>query len=251
MCLVAFSWKVNPEYPLLISANRDEFFDRPSAPLHQWENGIFAGKDLKGGGTWMGFHPDGRWALVTNFRDFTKKQNGIISRGKLVLDFLVTNISPQDYLDQLMAYRDQFDGYNLLASDGDQLFYYSNYGKDPVEIPPGIHGLSNGLINDPWPKTELAKIQLQGLESGNISPDQLIQFLKSTETHSLDKLPKTGVSPEMEIQLSAQLIRMEPNYGTVSAAGVLRDKTGFTQFKERSFDWDFQSYHDKSISFQP
>lgn len=251
MCLVAFSWKVNPEYPLHISANRDEFFDRPSAPLHQWENGIFAGKDLKGGGTWMGFNPDGRWALVTNFRDFNKKQNGIISRGKLVLDFLVSNISPQEYLDHLISTRDLFDGYNLLASDGDRLFYYCNYGNDPVEIPPGIHGLSNGLINDPWPKTELAKIQLQRLEPGNISPDQLIQILKSTETHPLEKLPKTGVSPEMEIRLSAQMIRMEPNYGTVSAAGVLRDKTGFTQFKERSFNWDFRSYDDTNISFQP
>lgn len=251
MCLVAISWKTNPEFPLLISANRDEFFDRPTAPLHQWDNGIFAGKDLKGNGTWMGFNPDGRWALVTNFRDFNKKQKGIISRGKLVLDFLTSTISPFDYLGRLVATRDLFDGYNLLVSDGDRLYYYSNYGNDPIEIPPGIHGLSNGLINEPWPKTELAKTQLEGLGQSGISPDQLIQILKSTETYPLEKLPKTGVSPEMEIKLSAQLIRMEPNYGTVSAAGVLRGNTGFTQFKERSFSWDSRSFKDTSIRFQP
>ena len=93
MCLVAFSWKVLPEFPLLISANRDEFFDRPTAPLHQWESGIYAGKDLRSGGTWMGFHPGGKWAFLTNYRDFTHPKSGKISRGKLVVDFLESTVS--------------------------------------------------------------------------------------------------------------------------------------------------------------
>ncbi|TDQ14631.1 uncharacterized protein with NRDE domain [Algoriphagus boseongensis] len=251
MCLVAFSWKSHEDYPLIISANRDEFFHRPTSPLHQWENWIFGGKDLLGGGTWMGFHPNGKWALVTNYRDFSRREKGTISRGKLVLDFLENEISPEAYLDQLESKKKLFDGFNLLVSDGDELFYSSNYGNGPQKIQPGIHGLSNGLLNDPWPKTELAKSQLNKLADQNPTTESLLKILKSRETFPLEALPKTGISEEKEIQLSAQLIRMEPKYGTVSASAVLRGKDGFTQLKERSFDWDFRNYSDKSFSFQP
>jgi uncharacterized protein with NRDE domain len=251
MCLVALSWKSHPDYPLIISANRDEFFDRPTSPLHQWETGIYAGKDLKGGGTWMGFHPTGKWALITNFRDFSRKTQGVISRGKLVSDFLEQEISPQSYLDRIEQGKHQYDGFNLLVSDGDRLFYLSNYGEGPKEIQPGIHGLSNGMINEPWPKTDLAKTQIESLSPQNISTETLLQILKSTQTFPLETLPKTGVEPEMEVQLSAQLIRMIPNYGTVSASSVLRNSKGFTHFHERSFDWDYRNYKDSLFSFQP
>ena len=251
MCLVAISWKTNPHYPLLISANRDEFFHRPTDSLHQWESGIFAGKDLQSGGTWMGFHPDGKWALVTNYRDFTKSKKPEISRGKLVTDFLENEISPGNYLDKVAAFKEKYDGFNLLVSDGDSLFYFSNYGEDPLKIDPGIHGLSNGLLNEPWPKTELAKTQLELASSKNPSDTQLLEILKSRETYPLEQLPKTGAPTEMEIQLSSQLIRIAPNYGTVSASAVLRDRNGKTLIKERSFDWDYHIFRDTSISFQP
>ena len=251
MCLVAISWKVNPQYPLLISANRDEFFHRPTASLHQWDSRIYAGKDLKSGGTWLGFHPNGKWALVTNYRDFTRSHQAEISRGKLVTDFLENEIDPQDYLEKIVATQEKYDGFNLLVSDGDSLFYFSNYEGDPRELSPGIHGLSNGLLNDPWPKTDLAKTQLEQLQPENPSAIQLLEILKSRETYPLELLPKTGAPPKMEIQLSAQLIRIAPDYGTVSASAVLRDKNGKTQFKERSFDWNYRSFRDTSISFQP
>ena len=250
MCLVAFSWQVNPDYPLLISANRDEFFDRPTYPLRQWENGIYAGKDIRGGGTWMGFHPDGKWALLTNYRDFHQQRKGEISRGMLVLDFLEKAISPENYLVQVAQNKHLYEGFNLLVSDGFRLFYFSNYGGGPTEIPPGIHGLSNGLINEPWPKTDLAKTQLAELNSLNANPDTLLSRLKSTETYPLERLPQTGINSEIELQLSSQLIRMAPNYGTVSATAVLRYKTGFTQLRERTFDWDYNHFRDVSISFQ-
>lgn len=251
MCLVAIAWKTNPQYPLLISANRDEFFQRPTAPLHQWDTGIFAGKDLQSGGTWMGFHPNGKWALVTNYRDFTKPRKPEISRGKLVSGFLETEISPEEYLDQVAHSKDKYDGFNLLVSDGDTLHYFSNYGKEPTEVKPGIHGLSNGLINSPWPKTELAKTQLNQVSFQDPSENQLLEILKSTETYPLEILPKTGAPPEMEIQLSSQLIRIAPDYGTVSASAVLRNEEGLTRIKERSFDWDSHFFRDKSLSFQP
>ena len=250
MCLVAFSWKTQEEFPLILSANRDEFFDRPTIPIHFWENGLVAGKDLRGGGTWMGFHPDGKWSLLTNYRDFTRQQRGEISRGKLVKDYLEGTLGPEAYLESILKKKDLFEGFNLLVSDGEKLFYLSNYSDDILEVQPGIHGLSNGLINDPWPKVELAKSQLKAVLSSEIQTENLLQILKSQETHSVDFLPKTGAPEQMEIGLSAQLIRLEPNYGTVSATAVIQNRKGLTQITERSYQWDYSRFSDQSISFQ-
>ncbi|SEF73840.1 NRDE family protein [Algoriphagus boritolerans] len=238
MCLVVFSWKDHPTYPLILSANRDEFFDRPTQVIHRWESGIIAGKDLRGGGTWMGFHPEGKWALLTNYRDFTRPQRAEISRGKLVQNFLEKEEDPVNYLERIFLIKDKYEGFNLLVSDGERLFYFSNYKNEIQEIQPGIHGLSNGLINDPWPKVELAKKQLSETISGEIEEDRLLTILKSQATHPLENLPKTGASETMEIGLSAQLIRLPPNYGTVSATAVIRDQRGKTAITERTFDWD-------------
>ncbi len=249
MCLVAFSWKYHSEYPLIISANRDEFFDRPTESLHQWDSGIIAGKDLRGGGTWMGFHPDGKWALLTNYRDFNRPQRGEISRGKLVQDFLENEVKPEKYLEGVFNNKDRYEGFNLLVSDGEKLFYLSNYMEEIVEVQPGIHGLSNGLINDPWPKVELAKAQLDKVISEDIATEKLLGILKSTETHSIENLPKTGAPKSMEIGLSAQLIRLHPNYGTVSASAVLRNRQGKTTITERTFVWNPSLFSDQKINF--
>ena len=251
MCLVAIAWKADPDFPLLISANRDEVFQRPTMPLHQWDSGIMAGKDLQGGGTWMGFHQNGKWALLTNYRDFSQKRNPKISRGKLVSEFLESDLSLENYLNRIWEERNQYDGFNLLVSDGDRLFYASNYSESPVEVSPGIHGLSNGLLNDPWPKTELAKMQLSTLMAEKLNIEQLLQTLKSTDTYPPEILPKTGAPLPLEIGLSAQLIRIKPDYGTVSSTAVLRSKNGFTQLSERTFDWDYRSFKDQKINFQP
>ena len=249
MCLVAFSWKYHSEYPLIISANRDEFFDRPTQSLHQWDSGMIAGKDLRGGGTWMGFHPDGKWALLTNYRDFNRPQRGEISRGKLVQDFLENEVNPEEYLEEVFKNKDRYEGFNLLVSEGEKLFFLSNYMEDIIEVQPGIHGLSNGLINEPWPKVELAKAQLGKVISEDIATEKLLDILKSTETHPIENLPKTGAPESMEIGLSAQLIRLPPNYGTVSASAVLRNRKGKTTVTERTFGWDHSVFSDQKISF--
>ncbi|WP_111671606.1 NRDE family protein [Algoriphagus litoralis] len=247
MCLVAFSWKNHPDYPLIISANRDEFFDRPTESLHQWDSGIIAGRDLRAGGTWMGFHPDGKWALLTNYRDFSRSQKGDISRGKLVQEFLEGYKSPEAYLEGIFKDKDRYDGFNLLVSDGEKLFYLSNYAKKIEAVSPGIHGLSNGLINDPWPKVELAKKQLANLLAEGVSDEKLLGILKSKETYPLDTLPKTGAPEQLEIGLSAQLIRITPNYGTVSSAAVLKNSHGLTTITERTFTWNPSSYKDLQL----
>jgi uncharacterized protein with NRDE domain len=250
MCLVAFSWKTESEYPLIISANRDEFFDRPTKHLHQWENGLIAGKDLRGGGTWMGFHPDGRWSLLTNYRDFSNIRKAEISRGRLVQNFLEGSLSPEAYLEAVFREKDRYEGFNLLVSDGEELFYLSNYSTGIEKIEPGVHGLSNGLINDPWPKVDLAKQQLGEVLYGVITHENLLGILKSTEAHRPEILPKTGVSEQMEIGLSPQLIRLNPNYGTVSATAVIQNRQGEIRITERTFDWDYSNFTDQSIQFQ-
>lgn len=250
MCLVAISWQNHPDYPLIISANRDEFFERPTAGLHQWESGFFGGKDLRSGGTWLGFHPNGRWSLLTNYRDFTQKRKPEISRGKLVQNFVEGNSNPEDYLLKIQQEMDRYDGFNLLVSDGKKLFYLSNFGEKIKEIVPGIHGLSNGLINDPWPKIELAKTQLGQLLQTDISEEKFLEILKSTEKYPIESLPKTGVPPEMEIGLSAQMIRLGGNYGTVSSTSVLQHKSGLTRIKERTFQWNFSLFEDRDFTFE-
>jgi len=250
MCLVAIAWQAHPDFPLLISANRDEFFDRPTQNLHQWESGIYAGKDLRSGGTWMGFHPNGRWALLTNYRDFSSILKPTISRGKLVQNWLENQITPKQYLTEIEKTLENYDGFNLLVSDGKSLWYLSNYGKGIEEIRSGIHGISNGLLNDPWPKTKLAKGQMKKILEGIPTENKLLDILKSTETYSLEDLPKTGVLPEMEIGLSAQLIRLNDTYGTVSATAVIQNSSGLVRMKERKFEKDFHKFSEQEFLFQ-
>lgn len=250
MCLVVISWQNHPEFPLLISANRDEFFERPTAGMHQWESGFYGGKDLRSGGTWLGFHPNGRWSLITNYRDFTQMRKAEISRGKLVQDFVEGQSDPEEYLREIRSEMNRYDGFNLLVSDGNKLCYLSNFGEKIEEIAPGIHGLSNGLINDPWPKIKLAKTQLEEILQADISEGKLLEILKSTEKHPIESLPKTGVPSEMEIVLSAQLIRLDDNYGTVSSTAVLQHKSGLTRLKERTFQWDYTQFEDLDFTFQ-
>lgn len=250
MCLVAFSWKQDSQFPLVISANRDEFFDRPTSALHLWEEGFYAGKDLKSGGTWMGFNPNGRWSLLTNYRDFKNIGNGQISRGKLVQNFLEDTISPKEYLSEVQKDKSLYEGFNLLVSDGEELWYYSNYGRDIQEIEPGIHGLSNGLINAEWPKIDLAKSQIRQVMEKEPLEEDLLQILKSTQTYPLEMLPDTGAPKELEKALSAQLIRSNGNYGTVSATAVLLNKNQELSIKERRFEWDYANFKDTNAQFQ-
>src|SRR5690554_4707933 len=179
MCLIAFNWLNHPEYRLLLVANRDEFFERPSSSLHLWEEGFYAGKDLRGGGTWMGVHPNGRFAALTNYRDLSKLRENPITRGILVRGFLENDQTPTEYLSHIQETQDSYDGFNLLVADGVDMAYFSNYGWGIEKVPPGIHGISNALLDTPWPKVENAKASLTELiDSGNILPDTLIALLQ-------------------------------------------------------------------------
>lgn len=198
----------------------------------------------------MGYHPNGRWSLLTNYRDFNNPRNAKISRGKLVQAWLESTIAPEEYLEGIQKYQDQYDGFNLLVSDGKKLFYFSNYSPQIQEVKPGIYGLSNALLDERWPKVELAKEQLIRLSKSAFSTTDVLNILKSKKTFPQEKLPNTGVPLEMETSLSAQLIRMSGNYGTVSAAAVVQHKSGLVKLKQRSFQWNPDLYQDTGFQFQ-
>ncbi|WP_163377546.1 NRDE family protein [Cyclobacterium sp. SYSU L10401] len=233
MCLITFSWRQHPDYKLVLTANRDEYFQRPTQSLHHWENGIYAGRDLKEGGTWLGFHPDGRFAALTNFRDIPNERPRERSRGELVTGFLNGTESPQSYLRQIEESKEHYNGFNLLVGAGEDLYVLSNYGGGIQAVKPGIHAISNAYMDTPWPKVQLAKEQLKSLlASKTPNLDDLLGLLQSRESAPEKELPATGLSGELEKAVSAQFIRVDDYYGTVNTTAVLWHQEGKAKIKE-------------------
>lgn len=214
MCLIAFAWKVHPDHPLIVAANRDEFHERPADSVHWWPGmpGILAGRDRRAGGTWMGVHRRGRFAAVTNLRT-SDAPDGTRSRGTLVTDFLAGDEPPQACAERVFHTRHQWSPFNLLVGDGQSLWYAGSHSDGPMAISPGVHCLSNHLLNTPWPKVarsceRLQKaIQTDGLESS------LFEMLADTLPAPDETLPDTGVGLETERILSPPFI-ITPRYGT-------------------------------------
>ena len=218
MCLITFQWQPSADNKLILSANRDEFLHRPALELHPWEDadGVYAGKDLSLGGTWLGVHKNGRFAALTNHRDMSHKgPKNPISRGNLVLNFLTSDISALEYLATLEDQAHLYAGYNLIVADQDQLAYYSNRSGQPAKLlQSGLYGLSNGLLDSPWPKVESATQSLANwLDTPEDKQPPLAGLLSATEIAADDLLPSTGIGIDMERVLSCQKI-ITPNYGT-------------------------------------
>ena len=229
MCLITFQWQPDCEHKLILTANRDEFLHRPALELHPWpeSDGIYAGKDLTQGGTWLGAHQNGRIAFLTNHRDMTpdgqkRQPKNPISRGQLVLQFLTSNLSAKEYLQQLEDSAHCYDGYNIVVAAGNHLGYYSNRSEQPAKLlEPGLYGLSNALLNTPWPKLKTATNKLSSwinTEQNQRSP--LATLLSSTKVAPDEKLPDTGIGPAMERILSCEKI-ITPNYGTRCSTGMV------------------------------
>lgn len=237
MCLIAFNWLNHPVYKMILVANRDEYYQRPSSPLHLWEEGLYAGRDLKGGGTWMGMHYSGRFAALTNYRDISKEKERPSSRGELVVDFLTGEMSPLEYLAGLQQRKNEYNGFSLLVSDGIKMCYLSNYQEDIQEVGQGTHGLSNALLDTPWPKVESAKNDLSTYLNDTQTPEigSLVRLLQSGMTSPIEMLPGTGLIPVLEKSVSAQFITVGDYYGTVNTTAVLWKHTGEVQIKEVRF----------------
>lgn len=239
MCLIIFAYRIHPEYPLILAANRDEFYERPAGPLSFWEEapGVLAGRDLKKNGTWLGANLRGQIAAVTNYRDPSSRMEDAPSRGLLVSDFLKGPHSPKNYLDIITPRYNKYNGFNLILGNANRLFYCSNRGREMQAIEPGLYGLSNHLLNTPWPKVENGTAQLKRLLSAGkeIRPDDIFDFLSDRSFPPADLLPDTGVGQRWERVLSSIFI-VSPVYGTRNSSIIFLNKTGKITFLERNFD---------------
>ncbi len=233
MCTILFARDTHPNYKLIMAANRDEFYERPTARANWWDEHpyLLAGKDLEAGGTWLGITRSGRFAVITNYREFPRTATFTTSRGALVKDFLTNTTPASDYLQWLHENGHQYDGFNLLFGTADAMHYYSNKGSSMEEVPPGIHGLSNHLLNTPWPKVEEGKVALAKAIEGKPNLQQLETLLQNTKMAPDHALPNTGIGLEWERQLSPLFVRME-KYGTRVSTLLLIDRENNVTFKE-------------------
>lgn len=213
MCLILVAWQSHPDFPLVVAANRDEFYQRRTASADFWRDHpqVLAGRDLEAGGTWLGITRAGRFAALTNFRDPARHRPDAPSRGRLVADFLAGSASIDGYLDALPAAA--YNGFNLLLGDGEKLVAFSNVSMERHALAPGIHGLSNHLLDTPWPKVGAGKTALNAALAALPDDTALFGLLGDDTVHPDASLPATGVPLEWERLLSAAFIR-SPDYGT-------------------------------------
>lgn len=236
MCLILLAWQAHPDYPLVVAANRDEFHARRTAAADFWQDApaVLAGRDLEAGGTWLGVSRGGRFAALTNFRDPERNKPDAPSRGKLVSRFLAGTQSPQEYLDQIETSAATYNGFNLLFGDRHSLWCFSNCGEGKRQLDPGIYGLSNHLLDTPWPKVTRARSQLAQALTAMPQTEPLFAMLRDEAIAPDAHLPRTGVSLEWERLLSAAFVR-SPDYGTRCSTVVTVGADGEVRFEERSF----------------
>ncbi len=239
MCLIILAIKSHPAYKLIIAANRDEYYERPTAAAAFWADipDILAGKDLRAGGTWLGITRKGRIAAITNYRDPASIKSGSPSRGNLARDYLSGRKNPVDFLAGLGKNAGHYNGFNLIIGDKDDLHWYSNRGEGTRYLTPGIYGLSNHLLDTPWPKVTRGKeiFQKQLSNEKDTGPDALFNLLADQTIPDDKNLPDTGVGLEWERILSPIFITSKI-YGTRSSTLIMIDMNNHATFIERTFD---------------
>lgn len=237
MCLLVFQYDEHAEYSLIFGGNRDEFYERPTAPADFWDDAphVLAGRDLKGGGTWMGITRNGHWGVVTNIRDQHPRRDDARSRGLLVADYLRDEPVPRSYLNRVAADAEHYNGFNLLVGTPESLYYLSNREATVQAVTPGVHGLSNDRLDTPWPKVKRAKRGLRSrIKTEAVTPEALFDLLDDRRPAPDDQLPDTGFGNERERMLSPIFIDGE-QYGTRASTVLLIDRRGTVTFAERTF----------------
>ena len=237
MCLILVAWRVHPDYPLVVAANRDEFFARPAAEAAWWKDAknVFAGRDLEAGGTWLGLGRDGRFAGLTNFRDPPRNRNDAPSRGALVADFLTGGESTAAALARLQTQGPRYNAFNLFVSDGDSLGIYESASGSARILEPGIYALSNHLLDTPWPKVTAGKSRLARALRALPDDTPLRELLRDDRPAPDAALPRTGVSLAWERMLSSAFIRA-PGYGTRCSTVITRDRHGWMHVTESTWN---------------
>jgi len=238
MCLIFLSFRNHPTYKLIVAANRDEFYERKTEAAHYWKDKpeILAGRDLVACGTWMGMTTKGKLALLTNYRDPKNIDPHAPSRGLLVSDYLDGRDRPEHYLHAVNDGEKEYNGFNIIVGGINELWYYSNYTHAIEELTPGFYGLSNHLLDTPWPKVVRGKEKLKDiLAQSTIRPEQLLEVLYDETLAPEGELPDTGLTLEREKALSSMFIKT-PNYGTRCTTVVLVDHANEVTFVERVYN---------------
>ncbi len=268
MCLVALAYKVHPEYPLILVANRDEYHHRPAHPAHWWPEApsVVAGKDLSAGGSWMASDHHGRLICLTNVRIGRAPQaEQALSRGKIVSDYITQSTPAEHYLKQLSDRCHLFNPFNLLVYEAGRLFYCNSLNQGYLTLPLGLYGLSNAFLDTPWPKVQASKTQLQrAIIEDQISPDVLANTLSDRSPYAHELLPDTGIPQQLEHLLSSAFI-VSPSYGTRCTSVFWQDQSSKCYFREdnwfatgeiasqQEFSWKAKSIQTKTTqasSFQ-
>jgi len=251
MCLIVLAVKKHPNYKLIIAANRDEYYDRATAAADFWKDKpeLLAGRDLQAGGTWLGITKGGRIAAITNYRDPASLKVQAPSRGKLVSDFLMSTESTDAYLNDVIQKADQYNGFNLILGEMDNLYWYSNHGEKARKLSPGIYGLSNQFLDTPWPKVIRAKEAMGRVVSKGkeLIPEEIFHVLRDGLIPDDKRLPDTGVGLEWERVLSPIFIS-SPVYGTRSSTLIFIDMKDHVTFIERTYNSDPD--HPTSVKYE-
>lgn len=249
MCLLVFAWQTAAARPMVLAGNRDEFHDRPAAPADWWDQGrIVGGRDLRAGGTWLAAARDGRFAVVTNYREPMAEGRGPRSRGELVTGFLHGDLDPGAWARRVAQHGDDYAGFNLLLGAPHELVYLSNRGRGPEVLGPGIYGLSNHLLDTPWPKLERTRARFTRLLAQDAETPALLEMLADRTPAADEELPDTGLPPEWERLLSSPFIS-DARYGT-RCSTVLRLTPGRAmELTERSYDATGAAVDERSFEF--
>jgi uncharacterized protein with NRDE domain len=252
MCLIFISIHQHPDYKLIIAANRDEFYNRKTAAADYWKENpnILGGRDLEAHGTWLGVTRTGRISLLTNYRDPAHINPNAPSRGLLVSNYLESKDNPEVYLSDVVKKGNQYNGFNLLVGSCDEMWYYSNYGQGMKRLNSGLHGLSNHLLDTPWPKVKRGKELLKPLlVKRPVSAEDLFDFLLDDKRADDQDLPDTGIGIERERALSSMFIK-SPGYGSRCSTVIMVDKVNNLFFAERVFDTETFAFTERKFDFK-
>lgn len=251
MCLIFLSLHQHPHYKLIVAGNRDEFYERKTLPAGYWTDHpeMIGGRDLEAGGTWLAMTTSGRISMITNYRDLKNIKPHAPSRGFLVSDFLLRNDSPAHYLNQIAPEKAKYNGFNLITGTMEELWYLSNYKEGVEQITNGVHGLSNALLDTPWPKVESGRRKFESIiQETPVLPDKLFTMLSDDHVAADNQLPDTGVGLERERVLSSMFIK-SPGYGSRCSTVVLVDYNNRVSFHERTYNLSTFEHTTKAYDF--
>jgi len=251
MCLLFLSINNHQNYKLILAGNRDEFYNRKTAPANFWTDHpqVLGGRDLEAGGTWLAMTKEGKIAMVTNYRDPQHIDPTAPSRGYLVSDFLLENKSAEDYIRNVADNGKRYNGFNLIVGDANALWYCSNYNPGVEKLSSAFYGLSNHLLETAWPKVLRGKEKIGPILANSvIDPERLFEVLYDDQVAVDNLLPSTGLSLERERALSSMFIKTE-GYGSRCSTVILIDKHNEVLFSERVYDFKTFQYTTQTFEF--